>query len=159
MGPGRSIRESKDFHHGEGREPRRITERLEFRRFARASDHTRREAPCCLSPWPFVVLGLLRGKSCLIASHAKHKTEGVGNTTLSHQSIDNHGPKRRACPGFDPVFEHRLFCHITRAWRSKLLIPTALISDRSAGVGPLVLSLGSARGRPTNPARDTRRPK
>jgi hypothetical protein len=57
----------------------------------------------------------------LIAGHAKHKTEGVGNTTLSHQSIDNHGPKCRACPGFDPVFEHRLFRHITRASRSKLL--------------------------------------
>ena len=27
MGPGRTIRVSKDFHHGEGREPRRITER------------------------------------------------------------------------------------------------------------------------------------
>jgi hypothetical protein len=25
-------------------------------------------------------------------------------------------------PGFDLVFEHRLFCHITRAWRSKPLI-------------------------------------
>jgi hypothetical protein len=35
--------------------------------------------------------------------------------------------------------------------------PPALISDRSAGVGPLVLSLGLARGRPTNPARDTGR--
>jgi hypothetical protein len=43
------------------------------------------------------------------------------------------------------------------------LIPTALISDRSAGVGPLVLSLGLARGRKLaplgNPARDTNRPK
>jgi hypothetical protein len=47
--------------------------------------------------------------------------------------------------------------------REAPLIPTALISDRSAGVGPLVLSLGLARGRKLaplgNPARDTRRPK
>ena len=31
----------------------------------------------------------------------------------------------------------------------------APIADRSTGVGPLGMSLGLARGRPTNPARDT----
>jgi hypothetical protein len=35
--------------------------------------------------------------------------------------------------------------------RSAWVIPTALMTDRSAGVGPLVLSLGSARGRKPPP--------
>jgi hypothetical protein len=94
MGPGRSILVSKDFHHGEGREPRRTGSDRNFdashggpitHRAKRLVAFLR--GPSWLSAFSVVNL------TCLIAGHARPKTEGVANTTPTHQSIDNHGPE------------------------------------------------------------------
>ena len=104
MGPKRSIRKSKGFHHGEGREPRRVGRRAPIDAchlirpgYARRPNCLPRPiagSACSVSPcasWfsAFSVVNL----ACLIAGHARPKTEGVANTTLTHRSIDNHGPK------------------------------------------------------------------